>query len=64
MQDEPRQDETLPEQEFVNLAQGDFRGRYGYGRPAHRADPEARYEFRGAMRQLPVRESLRWSVTG
>lgn len=25
--------------------QGDFRGHYGYGRPAHRSDPNARYGF-------------------
>lgn len=24
---------------------GDFRGPYGYGRPAHRADPNAKYGF-------------------
>lgn len=32
---------------------GDFRGPYGYGRPAHRADPEARYGFRPQQRTLP-----------
>jgi hypothetical protein len=25
--------------------QGDFRGHYGYGRPAHRTDPSASYGF-------------------
>ncbi len=26
-------------------AEGDFRGRYGYGRPAHGSDPRATYTF-------------------
>jgi hypothetical protein len=25
--------------------EGDFRGPYGYGRPAHKSDPNARYGF-------------------
>lgn len=37
------------------IASGDFRGPYGYGRPAHRADPEARYGFRPQRRTLPPR---------
>ena len=35
---------------------GDFRGSYGFGRPAHRPDPNASYEFRPEPdRVLPPR---------
>jgi hypothetical protein len=42
-------------------AEGDFRGPYGYGRPAHKSDPEATYAFRAdLMRPLPVARRSRW----
>ena len=31
--------------EPASPGKGDFRGRYGYGRPAHRPDPNAAYGF-------------------
>ena len=35
---------------------GDFGGIYGYGRPAYKSDPHARYEFRpDKARPLPVK---------
>ena len=38
---------------------GDFRGSYGYGRPAHKADPAAAYAFDiGAPRALPPRSRI------
>lgn len=34
---------------------GDFRGPYGYGRPAHKTDSAATYGFEpGQMRPLPI----------
>ena len=40
---------------------GDFRGRYGYGHRAHKADPGARYGFEPeSVRPLPVRARSRW----
>ncbi len=32
---------------FTSLGTGDYRGPYGYGRPAHAPDPNARYGFSG-----------------
>lgn len=50
--------ERLPE---ANAAEGDFRGPYGYGRPAHRPEPNATYIFRpDVLRVLPVRRKSRW----
>ena len=41
------------------VAAGDFRGPYGYGRPAHKADPAAVYAFDvGAPRALPPRRHV------
>ena len=41
------------------VAIGDFRGPYGYGRPAHKADPAAAYAFDiGAPRALPTRRRI------
>ena len=34
--------------------QGDFRGPYGFGRPAYRPDPGASYDFKPQRRTLPV----------
>ncbi|MBN9079109.1 MAG: hypothetical protein BGN87_19465 [Rhizobiales bacterium 65-79] len=40
---------------------GDFRGRYGYGHRAHKADPDASYGFEpDGVRPLPVRTRSRW----
>ena len=40
---------------------GDFRGRYGYGHRAHKADPAASYGFEpDGVRPLPVRTRSRW----
>lgn len=40
-------------------APGDFRGPYGYGRPAHKADPSAAYQFDiGPPRALPPQRSI------
>lgn len=33
--------------------EGDFRGAYGYGRPAHGSDPEASYGFNLRPHTLP-----------
>lgn len=34
---------------------------YGYGHPAHRPDPDARYEFKPEIsRVLPVNAKIRW----
>jgi hypothetical protein len=42
-------------------AEGDFRGPYGYGRPAYKPDPAATYIFRpNAARVLPVKPQTRW----
>lgn len=39
-------------------ADGDFRGPYGYGRPSHKADPNATYVFQpGPPRALPPRRA-------
>jgi hypothetical protein len=38
---------------------GDFRGPYGFGRPAHRPDPDAKYGFApDPNRALPPRECV------
>jgi hypothetical protein len=37
------------------LLAGDFRGRYGYGRPAHMSDPGGTYVFQPRRRTLPPR---------
>jgi hypothetical protein len=42
-----------PQFEAIRPGQGDFRGSYGYGRPAYRPDPEARYSFAPVSRVLP-----------
>jgi hypothetical protein len=40
---------------------GDFRGRYGYGHRAHKADPTASYGFEpDGVRPLPVKKRSRW----
>jgi hypothetical protein len=40
---------------------GDFRGRYGYGHRAHKADPGASYGFEpDSVRPLPVKTRSRW----
>jgi hypothetical protein len=40
---------------------GDFRGRYGYGHKAYKADPGARYGFEPeGVRPLPVKARSRW----
>jgi hypothetical protein len=45
----------------VEEMHGDFRGPYGFGRPAHKPDPSATYVFRPHMtRVLPVKERTRW----
>lgn len=41
---------TLPKVDYIPLpvlepATGDARGQYGFGRPAHAADPQATYHF-------------------
>jgi hypothetical protein len=42
-------------------ASGDFRGRYGYGHRAHKADPVATYGFEPeSVRPLPVKARSRW----
>jgi hypothetical protein len=42
-------------------ARGDFRGGYGYGRRAHKPDPDARYGFEPeGVRPLPARKRSRW----
>lgn len=38
-----RTDESVSER--LSSGTGDFRGAYGYGRPAHKADPAAEYGF-------------------
>ena len=39
--------------------EGDFRGPYGYGRPAHKSDPNASYGFEPEIvRPLPIRDHL------
>ena len=35
----------LPPEEAPTEGTGDVRGTYGYGRPAHGSDPQARYGF-------------------
>lgn len=41
--------------------QGDFRGRYGYGRPAYKPDPDAAYSFEpGPRRTLALDPKRRW----
>lgn len=40
----PAQGHSADEQR-AGVSRGDFRGRYGYGRPAHRADPNASYRI-------------------
>jgi hypothetical protein len=45
----------------VSGPSGDFRGRYGYGHRAHKADPSARYGFEPeGVRPLPVKTRSRW----
>ena len=42
-------------------AEGDFRGPYGYGRPAHRPDPSGHYRFEPhSVRPLPANPKIRW----
>ena len=42
-------------------ALGDFGGPFGFGRPAHKPDPRARYGFEMEQsRVLPVRKEARW----
>jgi hypothetical protein len=55
--DDPlREDVTNPPE---GQKAGDFRGPYGFGRPAHRPDPDARYGFEpDPNRALPQRVSL------
>jgi len=36
---------TTPEWAHLFMGEEDYRGRYGYGRPAHGSDPSARYGF-------------------
>jgi hypothetical protein len=38
-------------QEEMAGASGDFRGRYGFGRRAHRPDPKAHYGFENDLNQ-------------
>lgn len=43
------------------VADGDFRGPYGFGRRSHKSDPAAVYVFRpGSARVLPVNMRDRW----
>jgi hypothetical protein len=46
-----------PKPDFSEIEPGaeDFRGRYGYGRKAHRPDPEASYSFAPTAKTLPLR---------
>lgn len=38
---------------------------YGFGHPAHKPDPNARYGFEsGNWRVLPVKDDRRWRVPG
>jgi hypothetical protein len=58
-QTEPDAD-ALPETGDLD-AEGDFRGPYGYGRPAHRPDPSGHYRFEPhAVRPLPANPKIRW----
>lgn len=57
---------TEPEQEdpASESAEGDYVP-YGFGHPAHKPDPNARYGFEpGETRLLPVEPSRRWKVPG
>ena len=54
-------EKQLDEQPLGDRAEGDFRGKYGYGRPAHKPDPAATYVFRPeSSRVLPVKAGSRW----
>lgn len=38
---------------------------FGFGHPAHKPDPDAKYGFEGHDRRvMPVRPEKRWRVTG
>lgn len=55
---EPEVDRPAPADQAVS---GDFGGAYGYGHPAHRPDPDARYSFNpNSLRVLPVDKRSRW----
>ena len=50
--------------EDVDPADGDYVP-YGFGHPAHKPDPEAKYGFEESERRvLPVKPERRWRVTG
>jgi len=44
-QSAPAQGSTETAPRLADVAKGDFRGRYGYGRPAYRTDPNASYRI-------------------
>ena len=49
-------DATLPE-----TIDGDASGPFGFGRPAHKPDPEATYTFDpGPPRTMPIKAKNRW----
>ena len=51
----------FPRRQDDRKALGDFGGSFGYGRPAHKPDPQARYGFKMEQsRVLPVRKESRW----
>lgn len=43
--------------EPIQDGRGDFRGPYGYGRPAHKADPSATYVFSPSSFAVPRRRT-------
>ncbi|MGN6582462.1 MAG: hypothetical protein ACTHJV_02025 [Rhizobiaceae bacterium] len=68
-QSEADRNQTEPDAEDLPMtadsdavdASGDFRGPYGYGRPAHRPDPSGHYHFEPrAVRPLPANPKIRW----
>lgn len=55
--------EDGPSSREMAASNGDFRGSYGYGRPAHRSDPSAEYGFqigRPKVSEKQLRDLALW----
>jgi hypothetical protein len=52
--DPKRRDTEIPE--LSPTGKGDYRGRFGFGRPAHGSDPDAQYEFGGPEQSVTTGE--------
>ena len=55
----PKHLEVEEKLEITAAGKGDYRGRFGYGRPAHGSDPDAQYEFGEQQASQTAPEPLR-----